>query len=111
MFAWKICPALTCENIVVLKTAEQTPLSTIYTAKLLHEARLPPDVLNTISGYCPTAGEAMANLMDIDTIDAWFGLNLVVGSLGPNKLLDIYIYIVLLYISIYILFIYMSIYL
>lgn len=68
MFAWKICPALACGNTVVLKTAEQTPLSAIYAAKLFHEAGLPPGVLNIISGYGPTAGAAMANHMDIDKL-------------------------------------------
>ena len=37
MFAWKVGPALACGNTIVLKTAEQTPLSAIYVAKLLHE--------------------------------------------------------------------------
>lgn len=41
MFAWKIGPALACGNTVVLKTAEQTPLSALYAAKLLHEVCLP----------------------------------------------------------------------
>lgn len=68
MFAWKIGPALACGNTVVLKTAEQTPLSTLYAAKLFYEAGLPPGVLNIISGYGPTAGAAIANHMDIDKI-------------------------------------------
>ena len=75
MFAWKIFPALACGNIVVLKTAEQTPLSTIYVANIFHEARIPLGVMNIISRYGSTVGEAMANLMDIDKIDTWFGLN------------------------------------
>jgi len=37
MFAWKVCPALACGNTVVIKTAEQTPLSALYASKLLHE--------------------------------------------------------------------------
>jgi aldehyde dehydrogenase (NAD+) len=74
MFAGKIFPALACGNTVVLKTVEKTPLSTIYPTKLFHEAGLPPGVLNIISGYGPTACAVMANLMDIDKIDAWFGL-------------------------------------
>ena len=37
MFAWKVAPALACGNTIVLKTAEQTPLSALYAAKLLHE--------------------------------------------------------------------------
>jgi aldehyde dehydrogenase (NAD+) len=37
MFAWKVGPALACGNTLVLKTAEQTPLSALYISKLLHE--------------------------------------------------------------------------
>ena len=37
MYAWKIGPALACGNTIVLKTAEQTPLSALYASKLLHE--------------------------------------------------------------------------
>jgi aldehyde dehydrogenase (NAD+) len=37
MFAWKVGPALACGNTIVLKTAEQTPLTALVVAKLLHE--------------------------------------------------------------------------
>lgn len=37
MFAWKVGPALACGNTIVLKTAEQTPLTALYAGKLLHE--------------------------------------------------------------------------
>ncbi|KAK8971841.1 hypothetical protein V6N11_075666 [Hibiscus sabdariffa] len=50
MFAWKVGPALACGCTVVLKSAEQTPLSALLAAKLLHEAGLPPGVLNVVSG-------------------------------------------------------------
>ncbi|KAG5062053.1 hypothetical protein JHK85_003236 [Glycine max] len=70
MFAWKVGPALACGNTIVLKTAEQTPLSALYASKLLHEAGLPPGVLNIISGFGPTAGAAIASHMDIDKIDS-----------------------------------------
>ncbi|XP_061372308.1 benzaldehyde dehydrogenase, mitochondrial-like isoform X2 [Gastrolobium bilobum] len=68
MFAWKVGPALACGNTVVLKTAEQTPLSALYAAKLFHEAGLPPGVLNIVSGYGPTAGAALASHMDVDKL-------------------------------------------
>ncbi|TKY69849.1 Aldehyde dehydrogenase family 2 member B7 [Spatholobus suberectus] len=68
MFAWKVGPALACGNTIVLKTAEQTPLSALYASKLLHEAGLPPGVLNVISGFGPTAGAAIASHMDIDKL-------------------------------------------
>ncbi|KAA0057877.1 aldehyde dehydrogenase family 2 member B4 [Cucumis melo var. makuwa] len=68
MFAWKVGPALACGNTIVLKTAEQTPLTALYVAKLLHEAGLPPGVLNVVSGYGPTAGAALASHMDVDKL-------------------------------------------
>ncbi|KAK9061723.1 hypothetical protein SSX86_018906 [Deinandra increscens subsp. villosa] len=68
MFSWKIGPALACGNTVVLKTAEQTPLSALYVAKLFHEAGLPPGVLNIVSGYGPTAGAALCSHMDVDKL-------------------------------------------
>uniref|UniRef100_A0A5B6ZSC3 Aldehyde dehydrogenase domain-containing protein n=1 Tax=Davidia involucrata TaxID=16924 RepID=A0A5B6ZSC3_DAVIN len=68
MFAWKVGPALACGNTIVLKTAEQTPLTALYAAKLLHEAGLPPGVLNVVSGYGPTAGAALASHMDVDKL-------------------------------------------
>ncbi|XP_062233103.1 aldehyde dehydrogenase family 2 member B7, mitochondrial-like isoform X2 [Phragmites australis] len=68
MFAWKVGPALACGNTVVLKTAEQTPLSALYIAKLSHEAGLPDGVLNVISGFGPTAGAALASHMDVDKL-------------------------------------------
>uniref|UniRef100_A0A5B6ZRQ8 Aldehyde dehydrogenase domain-containing protein n=1 Tax=Davidia involucrata TaxID=16924 RepID=A0A5B6ZRQ8_DAVIN len=68
MYAWKVGPALTCGNCVVLKTAEQTPLSALYVSKLFHEAGLPPGVLNVISGFGPTAGAALASHMEVDKL-------------------------------------------
>lgn len=68
MFAWKVGPALACGNTVVLKTAEQTPLTALYAAKLFHEAGLPPGVLNIVSGFGPTAGAALAGHMDVDKL-------------------------------------------
>ncbi|KAL6177448.1 hypothetical protein ACLB2K_048974 [Fragaria x ananassa] len=68
MFVWKVGPALACGNTIVLKSAEQTPLTALYVAKLLQEAGLPPGVLNLISGYGPTAGAALASHMDVDKV-------------------------------------------
>lgn len=56
MWSWKIGPALATGCTVVLKTAEQTPLSGLYAAKLAEEAGFPPGVLNVISGFGKTAG-------------------------------------------------------
>ncbi|KAK4782955.1 hypothetical protein SAY86_007329 [Trapa natans] len=68
MFAWKIGPALACGNTVVLKTAEHTPLSALYAARLLHEAGIPNGVLNVISGFGPTAGAALCSHMEVDKL-------------------------------------------
>ncbi|CAN6602420.1 aldehyde dehydrogenase 5, mitochondrial [Trichomonascus vanleenenianus] len=54
MWAWKIGPALCTGNTVVLKTAESTPLSALYAAKLAQEVGLPKGVMNIVSGYGKT---------------------------------------------------------
>ncbi|KAH7688781.1 aldehyde dehydrogenase (NAD+) protein [Dioscorea alata] len=68
MFAWKVGPALASGNTIVMKTAEQTPLSALFVAQLLHEAGLPDGVLNVISGFGPTAGAALASHVDVDKL-------------------------------------------
>ncbi|KAK9090458.1 hypothetical protein Sjap_023635 [Stephania japonica] len=68
MFAWKVGPALATGNTIVLKTAEQTPLSALYAAKLFHEAGLPDGVLNVVSGFGPIAGAALASHMEVDKL-------------------------------------------
>lgn len=59
MFAWKVGPALAAGNTVVLKTAELTPLSALFVAKLAAEAGVPPGVLNVVSGFGKHAGNAI----------------------------------------------------
>lgn len=56
MAAWKLAPALACGNVVVLKPAEQTPLSALHLAALIKEAGFPPGVVNVLPGHGPTAG-------------------------------------------------------
>lgn len=68
MAAWKIAPALACGNTVILKAAEQTPLSVLYLAKLVQEAGFPPGVLNIVNGYGRTAGAALAAHLGVDKI-------------------------------------------
>jgi aldehyde dehydrogenase (NAD+) len=51
MAGWKLGPALCCGNTVVLKLAEQTPLSMLVMARLIEEAGFPPGVVNVINGY------------------------------------------------------------
>ncbi|KAL3488616.1 aldehyde dehydrogenase domain-containing protein [Aspergillus germanicus] len=76
MFAWKIGPALATGNTVVLKTAEQTPLSALYMAKLIKEIGFPAGVVNIVSGFGRTAGAALASHMDVDKV-AFTGSTLV----------------------------------
>jgi aldehyde dehydrogenase (NAD+) len=68
MQAWKLSPALATGNTVVMKTAEQTPLSALRIGELIIEAGFPPGVVNILSGYGPTAGAAIARHMDIDKV-------------------------------------------
>ncbi len=68
MAAWKIAPALACGNTVVLKPAEQTPLTALRLGEICQEAGLPDGVLNIVPGYGPTAGAALAGHMDVDKI-------------------------------------------
>lgn len=60
MWSWKIGPALATGNVVVMKTAESTPLSALYVCKHVKEAGFPPGVLNVISGFGKPAGMAIA---------------------------------------------------
>ena len=57
--SWKVMPALVCGNTIVLKPAEDTPLSTYHLAQALEDAGLPPGVLNVIFGDGPQAGAPM----------------------------------------------------
>ncbi|XP_044515423.1 retinal dehydrogenase 1-like isoform X1 [Gracilinanus agilis] len=66
--AVKIGPALCCGNTVVVKPAEQTPLSALYVASLIKEAGIPPGVVNIVPGYGPTAGAAISSHMDVDKV-------------------------------------------
>jgi aldehyde dehydrogenase (NAD+) len=68
MMAWKLGPALACGNTVVLKTAEQTPLSALRVGELIVEAGFPEGVVNILPGYGPTAGAAIARHMDVDKV-------------------------------------------
>lgn len=68
MAAWKLGPALATGCTIVLKPAEQTPLSAIRLAELALEAGLPPGVLNVVTGFGETAGAALAAHPDVDKI-------------------------------------------
>src|SRR6204780_1494378 len=68
MAAWKIAPALACGNVVILKPAEQTPLTAIRLGELICEAGLPEGVVQIITGFGPGAGSAIAEHPDIDKV-------------------------------------------
>ncbi|XP_029902776.1 retinaldehyde dehydrogenase 3 [Myripristis murdjan] len=68
MFSWKIAPALSCGNTVVIKPAEQTPLTALHVGSLIKEAGFPPGVVNIVPGFGPSAGAAIASHMDIDKV-------------------------------------------
>ncbi|QTD94804.1 aldehyde dehydrogenase [Burkholderia anthina] len=68
MVAWKVAPALAAGNSVVLKPAEQSPLSALRLAELALEAGLPPGVLNVVPGYGETAGRALGLHPDVDVL-------------------------------------------
>ncbi|XP_056267992.1 aldehyde dehydrogenase family 1 member A3 isoform X3 [Pseudoliparis swirei] len=68
MFMWKMAPALSCGNTVVIKPAEQTPLTALHIGALIKEAGFPPGVVNIVPGFGPTAGASIASHMDIDKV-------------------------------------------
>ena len=60
LVGWGVAPALAAGNTVVIKPAEDTPLSTLYFAKLAEEAGVPRGVVNVVTGFGETAGAALA---------------------------------------------------
>lgn len=68
MFVWKIAPALAAGCTVVVKPAEQTPLTALALAALVKEAGFPPGVVNVVPGYGPTAGAALTAHPNVDKV-------------------------------------------
>ncbi len=68
MQAWKLAPALATGNTIVMKPAEQTPLSALRLGELILEAGFPEGVVNLLPGFGPTAGAAIARHMDVDKV-------------------------------------------
>ncbi|NIR30979.1 MAG: aldehyde dehydrogenase [Gammaproteobacteria bacterium] len=68
MASWKLGPALATGNSVVLKPAEQSPLSALRVAELAMEAGIPEGVLNVVPGFGETAGRAIGLHMDVDAV-------------------------------------------
>ena len=68
MAVWKLGPALAAGCTVILKPAEQTPLSALRLGDLIMEAGFPDGVVNIVSGYGETAGAALASHPDVDKV-------------------------------------------
>ncbi|WP_353475426.1 aldehyde dehydrogenase [Salipiger sp. H15] len=68
MATWKLAPALAAGNSVVLKPAEQSPLSALRLAELAAEAGLPDGVLNVVPGFGEDAGQALGRHPDVDCL-------------------------------------------
>jgi aldehyde dehydrogenase (NAD+) len=68
MSCWKLAPALAAGCTVVIKSAEQTPLSLLHLASLFHEAGFPAGVVNVLCGFGPTAGAAMVAHKLVDKV-------------------------------------------
>jgi gamma-glutamyl-gamma-aminobutyraldehyde dehydrogenase len=83
MAAWKVAPALAAGNSVVLKPAEQSPLSALLLAELFTEAGGPDGVLNVVNGLGEAAGAALALHMDVNKIA-------FTGSTEVGKLMLVY---------------------
>jgi alpha-ketoglutaric semialdehyde dehydrogenase len=66
--AWKMMPALVCGNTLVIKPAEDTPLSTCHLIEILSEAGLPPGVVNLVGGDGPGAGASLTKHADVPAI-------------------------------------------
>jgi gamma-glutamyl-gamma-aminobutyraldehyde dehydrogenase len=80
---WKLAPALAAGNSVVLKPAEESPLSALRLAELAAEAGLPDGVLNVVPGTGPVAGQALGRHPDVDVLA-------FTGSTAVGKLFQTY---------------------
>ena len=83
MATWKLAPALITGNSVVLKPAEQSPLSALRLAELAKEAGLPDGILNVVPGFGEDAGQALGRHMDVDCL-------VFTGSTAVGKLFQKY---------------------
>jgi len=68
MPAWKLFPALVCGNTVVVKPAEDTPMTAVRLFEILEEAGVPPGVANLVTGYGPEAGHPLVTHPDVDMV-------------------------------------------
>ena len=83
MATWKLAPALAAGNSVVLKPAEQSPLSALMLTELATRAGLPDGVLNVVTGYGEDAGQALGRHPDVDCL-------VFTGSTAVGKLFQRY---------------------
>ncbi|MED1795772.1 aldehyde dehydrogenase family protein [Brevibacillus nitrificans] len=65
---WKLAPALAAGNTIVIKPAEQTPISMLELAKVFQEAGIPDGVINVVPGFGVVAGDALSSHPDVDKI-------------------------------------------
>jgi 4-(gamma-glutamylamino)butanal dehydrogenase len=83
MAAWKVAPALAAGNSVVLKPAEQTPMSALLLARIFAEAGVPDGVFNVVNGFGEDTGRTLALHMEVDKIS-------FTGSTEVGKLMMVY---------------------
>jgi gamma-glutamyl-gamma-aminobutyraldehyde dehydrogenase len=83
MAAWKVAPALAAGNSVILKPAEQTPMSSLLLAKIFAEAGVPDGVFNVVNGFGEDTGRSLALHMNVDKIG-------FTGSTEVGKLMMVY---------------------
>ncbi|PWK13491.1 aldehyde dehydrogenase family protein [Tumebacillus permanentifrigoris] len=88
MAAWKLGAALATGCTIVLKPAEQTPLSALYLGKLIQEAGFPAGVVNIVTGFGETAGNALVTHPDVDKI-AFTGSTEVGKLIMSNAAVDL----------------------
>jgi acyl-CoA reductase-like NAD-dependent aldehyde dehydrogenase len=105
MAAWKAAPALACGNTLILKPAEQTPLTALELAGIAAEVGIPPGVLNVLPGYGERAGAALVRHPGVDKIaftgstavgkqivreaaDTLKGVSLELGGKSPNLVFE-----------------------
>lgn len=89
--SWKLAPALACGNAVILKPAEQTPLTALLLGELALEAGFPPGILNVLPGRGPVTGQALVEHPGVDKV-CFTGstdtgrIVMRAASAGPKKL-------------------------
>jgi acyl-CoA reductase-like NAD-dependent aldehyde dehydrogenase len=66
--SWKIAPALACANALILKPAEQTPITALRLGEIIMEAGIPPGIVNIVTGFGETAGAALVEHPEVDKI-------------------------------------------